>query len=131
MVITNMRLSDIVAAFDSKHTTIDKKTAQRIRTAAKGVQESWNPFFQRRYLRELHDFMTMCDELLKTFGVEEFYIRTRGEDRAVRYCNTGDSYATTIMEYNGKIHVSCWGFFAETYKATSSSDFYLSAKFNR
>ena len=49
------------------------------------------------------------DKILETFGVE--YQRPgRGQrSPAFYYCNTGDSYASTILKVNGRYRVGCWG----------------------
>lgn len=53
--------------------------------------------------------MRAIDRILRTCGVE--YI-PKGHNRrspAIYYCNTGDTYDTTIMKINGRFRVGCWG----------------------
>jgi hypothetical protein len=59
-------------------------------------------------------------KILGTFGTEGGLFDRGGNDcggdcsmRHVRhdlqYCNTGDTYATTIMYYNGRLRIGDWG----------------------
>ena len=61
-----------------------------------------------------HDVkMNMLDVALNTFGVE--YIR-RGHNQkspAIEYCNTGDTYATTLLYIRGTYRVGDWGSIVE------------------
>lgn len=45
------------------------------------------------------------DELIGTCGIEGF--RTR--KGALEYCNAGDTYAATVIYYQGRFSVGCWG----------------------
>ncbi len=49
------------------------------------------------------------DEVLGTHGVE--YIREghNAKSPAIYYCNTGDTYGTTVLKVNGNYRVGCWG----------------------
>lgn len=49
--------------------------------------------------------MLAIDTLLNTHGVESF--RTR--KGALEYCNAGDTYAATVIYYQGRFRVACWG----------------------
>jgi hypothetical protein len=58
--------------------------------------------------------MSACDELLGTCGVESF---ETADGDYVDYCNTGDTYATTICYdgTTGRFMVASWGYLAEKY----------------
>ena len=45
--------------------------------------------------------LTVIDSLLETYGVE-------GDDN-LEWCNTGDTYATTVCFFRGRFVVSSWG----------------------
>lgn len=57
--------------------------------------------------------LSMADEVLGTYGVE--YIRSGkgAKSPGVEYCNTGDSYAPTLMWTRGRYIVSDWGSIVE------------------
>ena len=48
-----------------------------------------------------------------SFGVEAFSTR----DGWCDYLNTGDTYSITLLRFNGRYRVACWGDIAEKYIA--------------
>ncbi len=74
-----------------------------------------------------HDHAAHLDRIgaiLKTYGTEGMLLDRHGEDRSgdcsmrdvrhdVQYCNTGDTYAITILYYNGRLMIGDWGSIAE------------------
>jgi methylthioribose-1-phosphate isomerase len=66
----------------------------------------------------------LLDKLLGTFGVEYLFKGSdglRGDPESMHdspiltYCNTGDTYATTLLKYHGRWQVGNWGSIAEKY----------------
>lgn len=56
--------------------------------------------------------MAAIDETLETFGVESISRADAGvfEAPLLTYCNTGDTYAPTIVRYRGGSYlISSWG----------------------
>lgn len=54
--------------------------------------------------------LSIADEILGTCGVEYIYAGHNAKSPAIEYCNTGDSYAWTLMYVSGKgYRVGCWG----------------------
>lgn len=49
------------------------------------------------------------DAILGTFGVEYIPAGRGAKSPAIHYCNAGDTYATTILEVNGRFRIGCWG----------------------
>lgn len=59
-----------------------------------------------------HDLiMHACDIVLENFGVEAFQTR-RGW---CEYSNAGDTYTGTLVYFQGRYRVCCWGDIAERY----------------
>lgn len=58
---------------------------------------------------ELKPRMQRIDEVLHTYGVEYTPAGTNRKSPAFYYCNTGDTYATTVLKVNGRFRVGCWG----------------------
>jgi hypothetical protein len=50
--------------------------------------------------------LSAIDETIETFGVEGFEL---SDGTFVSYCNTGDSYAATVVLMNGQFQVASWG----------------------
>lgn len=75
-----------------------------------------------------HDRAAHLDRIgaiLKTHGTEGMLLNRHGEDMAgscsmrevvadIQYCNTGDTYAMTVMYYNGALYIGDWGSIVET-----------------
>ena len=69
-----------------------------------------------RYVRQCYNKpplqtvkLTAADSILRTFGVE-YISRGRGaKSPSIEYCNTGDTYASTLMWTRGRYIVGCWG----------------------
>jgi len=57
----------------------------------------------------IRDWLEDINKILCTFGVESGY----PEYEDLQYCNTGDTYALTIMWYKGKLRIGDWGTIAE------------------
>ena len=53
--------------------------------------------------------MSMADELCETCGVEYIPHGHNAKSPAIEYCNSGDTYTTTLMFVNGRYRVGCWG----------------------
>lgn len=61
-----------------------------------------------RYKRP-QEAMDIIDEILGTHGVEYISQGRNAKSPAITYCNTGDTYGTTILYVNGRYRVGCWG----------------------
>jgi len=57
--------------------------------------------------------MTVLNELAGTHGVESFETSKGWCD----FLNAGDTYVATLVRFNGKYRVACWGDIAERYAA--------------
>jgi len=53
--------------------------------------------------------MERIDEVLGTFGVECIPEGNNSKSPQIVYCNTGDTYGTTVMRVGGVFRVGCWG----------------------
>lgn len=49
------------------------------------------------------------DKILGTYGVEHIGPGRNAKSPAIHYCNTGDTYDTTILKVNGRFRIGCWG----------------------
>lgn len=49
------------------------------------------------------------DAVLGTHGVEYIPAGHNLKSPAIYYCNTGDTYGTTVLRVNGTFRVGCWG----------------------
>ncbi len=74
----------------------------------------------RSHISFAMNWMSEINRVLHNFGVESIDlakiipdITILGNDRYVMYSNTGDSYALTIMWYNGKFRIGSPGDFIE------------------
>ena len=69
---------------------------------------------EHRYSRFLlDDRMERINKVLGTCGVEAI---PKGRDERspeIVYCNTGDTYGTTILYVNGRFRIGNWGSFVE------------------
>jgi hypothetical protein len=57
--------------------------------------------------------LTVLNDLAGTYGVEAF----ETDKGWCEYLNAGDTYAATLVRFNGKYRVACWGDIAERYAA--------------
>jgi hypothetical protein len=57
--------------------------------------------------------LTAIDTILQTYGVEGVPRGHGANSPGFDYCNTGDSYASTIIWINGRYRVANWGDIAE------------------
>jgi hypothetical protein len=69
---------------------------------AKKIKQVWRTVGNRKNARE------MIDKILQTYGVEYLGQNKRNSEH-VYYCNTGDTYATTIIFIGFNLIVACWG----------------------
>jgi hypothetical protein len=55
--------------------------------------------------------LKMCaiDDITGTYGVEYTRKGSNSKSPAFAYCNTGDSYAATVLLINGRFSVGSWG----------------------
>ncbi len=53
--------------------------------------------------------MERIDMVLGTYGVEYIPEGHNSKSPPIVYCNTGESYGTTILRVNGQFTVGCWG----------------------
>lgn len=71
------------------------------------------------------------DKILGTCGVEGMLLGADGEDVSgtcdpsqvewdIHYCNTGDSYALTVMYVNGSLRIGDWGSIVESIETTNA-----------
>lgn len=75
---------------------------------AKRIAECWHQ-------PDWWDIRMHClDALGHTYGVEAIRLR---DGRYVPYLNAGDTYATTLLRFNGRYTVGCWGDIAERHGA--------------
>jgi hypothetical protein len=83
----------------------------RIRPDAVKQTDSWirscyhEPSFHEKKMHALN-------VVLKMYGVEEI-LDSRG-NLACEYLNAGDTYATTLLFYNGLYHIGTWGELVES-----------------
>lgn len=53
--------------------------------------------------------MDIIDARLDTHGVEHIPQGHNRKSPAITYCNTGDTYGTTVLYVNGRYRVGSWG----------------------
>jgi hypothetical protein len=53
--------------------------------------------------------LTAIDSILHTYGVERIPHGHGANSPAIEYCNTGDSYALTVLWCGGRYRVASWG----------------------
>ena len=103
---------------------VDNDTAKRIRGLMDGsidpeTSESVQRWLRQCYHRPNDTELKMCaiDDTFETHGVEAIMSENGIRCRAA-YCNTGDTYCTTILfDYrSGTFKLTSWGDFVEAYK---------------
>ena len=69
-----------------------------------------------RYVRQCYNRpplqmvkLTAVDSILRTFGVEYIPKGHNSKSPSIEYCNTGDTYAVTLMWTRGRYAVGDWG----------------------
>lgn len=87
----NPSVKTLTAAFPK----LDAQDVQRIR----GAMLDQHP----------REAMDIIDRILNTHGVEYIPQGHNAKSPAITYCNTGDTYGTTILYVNGRYRVGCWG----------------------
>jgi len=99
-----------------------RETARKIRQAMTCTRETLLEQFPRAAAVRNHCYnepstvqlrLEVIDELLGTHGVEYIPRGHNAKSPAIEYCNTGDTYASTVMYVNGRFIVGCWGNFVE------------------
>ena len=86
------------------------------------VEKNYPEFFRRdnsSYYgkgNRVYILMQLCDKILSTHGVEHRYCNGK---MVATYCNTGDSYAATLMQNVGadNLYIGSWATMAESGKA--------------
>lgn len=69
---------------------------------AKEIRHIWRTVTNRREARDA------INNVLRTHGVEYLGVHRRTADH-VYYCNTGETYATTVIFSGLRMRVACWG----------------------
>jgi hypothetical protein len=69
----------------------------------------WNVCSYYHDGRHRYSRMRAIDKVLGTYGVEDIDAGHNRRSPAIRYCNTGDPYDTTVMFIRGRFRVGCWG----------------------
>lgn len=59
--------------------------------------------------RHRYSRLRAIDKVLKTYGVEHIEHGHNTKSPAIDYCNTGDTYDTTVLKVNGRFRVGSWG----------------------
>lgn len=72
------------------------------REDAEAIRKTWRTIGIRR------DARAAIDKILQTYGVEYLGQHKRTGEH-IYYCNSGDTYAPTIMFSGLRMFVSCWG----------------------
>lgn len=62
------------------------------------------------------------DKVLRTYGVE-YLGQHRRTGRDIYYCNTGESYATTVVFVGPSLYVCCWADYVEKNLVVSPQQF--------
>ena len=59
----------------------------------------------------MHDIkLSIADEIIGTYGVEYIEAGSNSQSPAIWYCNSGDTYTTTLLYVAGRgYRVGCWG----------------------
>jgi len=68
---------------------------------AEKIRKAWRTIGNRQAAREA------IDAILRTYGVEYLGQHKRTREH-VYYCNSGESYATTVLFSGLRMHVGCW-----------------------
>lgn len=80
------------------------------------IRHIWKTTKSRQEARE------EIDKVLRTYGVE-YLGQHRRTGREVYYCNTGESYATTVVFIGPSLYVNCWADYAEKNLVVSPQQF--------
>ena len=101
----------------AKLLSISQEDAQTIRCLVAGVSSPKTFNNVDRWIRQCYndpseDEQIMCaiDQVLGTCGVEH------DDTLDIDYCNTGDSYANTVILRDGDYFAGSWGDLAERFK---------------
>lgn len=62
------------------------------------------------------------DKVLRTYGIE-YLGQHRRTGRDVYYCNTGESYASTVVFIGPSLYVNCWADYVEKNLVVSPQQF--------
>lgn len=96
--------------------------AECTRGFVRDTTRGWRPFVHISHDRAAH--LDRIGKILGTYGTEGMLLGKGGEDLSgtcsmqevrldCQYCNTGDSYAMTILYCNGKLCIGDWGSLVE------------------
>lgn len=55
------------------------------------------------------DKLARINDILGFYGVERIEQGRNQKSPAINYCNSGDTYRTTVMLIDGSFRVGCWG----------------------
>lgn len=91
------------------------------------IAECCNGFTIEPYCHISHGqaaHLNRIGKILGTYGTEGLLLDSKGNDCAgdccthnvchdVQYCNAGDTYAMTVLYYNGKLKIGDWGSIVE------------------
>ena len=111
-------LKALLAAFPSVH----EDRLQIIRQLWRGPRRGEYPLSLSVYAPQTMKWVDSCfhpphtrdvhrraiDELLETHGIEHLG-RHRRSGEHVYYCNSGDTYATTLIFHGSNMYIGCWG----------------------
>jgi hypothetical protein len=90
----HLRRAPSIGALMAVH-HVDEQTAARARKA-------WLTIGNRREARHT------VDSIIGTYGVEHLGMHKRAHEH-VYYCNSGDTYATTVLFTGLRMYVGCYG----------------------
>lgn len=80
------------------------------------IRSIWKTTKSRQEARE------EIDKVLRTYGVE-YLGQHKRTGRAVYYCNTGESYASTLVFIGPSLYVGCWADYVEKNLVVSPQQF--------
>lgn len=105
---------------------VDRGTATLIKTVFTMKRGALNEIFEVARARTAECYnppgitdlrLTVIDSLLGTYGTEGIEVIARNGDFKgwLEYCNAGDTYNTTVLYYEGRFSVGCWGDIVERF----------------
>ncbi len=114
-VVTNMTLKEIVESLSTKATPITEKEAKELRQMCRNWQ-SGHTFGALSRNVSVRDILSYADKIMRGCGTESCFLRKDGRKLRCEYVNTGDSFNVTVLYWNSKIRIGCWGDLAERYQ---------------
>jgi len=125
---TLMRLKDMTPATAKLIRRVIKADREGLLQLATEIEPHKRELHWQRYNYINHNIADirseLLDKLLGTFGVEYLFNGSEGlrgdpesmhDSPILTYCNTGDTYALTLLKYRGRWQVGDWGSIAEKY----------------